>query len=104
MEGYIASANPFHASKDHAPMPSAQSAKRSMRAIASRPVPSIIWVPLIKAKPSLGPNTNGVHPSSFNASAHGNLLPSGMSTSPSPIKGNTIWESGAKSPEAPKDP
>ena len=67
-----------------------------------------IWlVPLIRESPSFACSLTGSNPASSNAvreSLETHLPATCTRHSPSPIIPIAIWESGAKSPEAPSDP
>ena len=76
--------------------------ERSVSAITS--MPSMPSVPLIRARPSLATSSTGVSPAAASASAAGISTPSASCTSPSPISASAQCESGARSPEQPREP
>ena len=61
------------------------------------------WVPLSRARPSLGPSDRGSRPASARASAAGTIRPP-MRASPTPISRQLMCARGARSPEAPTEP
>ena len=78
--------------------------RASISFIAMINMPSMPSVPLISARPSLATNSTGVIPAPFNACAASTTVPSSRRTSPSPITASAHVESGARSPEQPRDP
>ena len=70
---------------------------------AKEPAEVIACVPLFNARPSFADNSIVGIPAFFIASSPGRTSPS-YSAMPSPIIGRTIWDNGAKSPEAPNEP
>ena len=95
---------PSWPSTDMAAEMSAVLSSRRRSAIASTSIPSIPSVPLIRASPSLAPSSTGVRPAAANASAAGIRVPSASRTGPSPISASAQCDSGARSPEQPREP
>ena len=61
------------------------------------------WVPLFKASPSLADSSITGIPARSMASAPGSSSPLYQAI-PRPIMGRTIWDRGARSPDAPREP
>ena len=78
------------------------SIRRSSIAITS--MPSMPSVPLISARPSLASSSTGSSPASESATAAGRRTPCASVTSPSPISASAQCDSGARSPEQPREP
>ena len=72
--------------------------------MASTSIPSMPSVPLISARPSLAPSSTGASPAAARASAAGTRSPAASRTSPSPISASAQCDSGARSPEQPREP
>jgi hypothetical protein len=61
-------------------------------------------VPLISASPSLACSSTGARPASLSATDAGRRSPCRSVTSPSPISASAQCDSGARSPEQPREP
>ena len=95
---------PSSASTDIAAVRSTVSASSSRSASAMISMPSMPSVPLTRARPSFSRSSTGSIPASASASPAGRSAPSSPTTSPSPISARATWESGARSPEQPREP
>ena len=82
---------------------SAKADNLSAIAIIYTPYELINCVPLRSANPSFDCNSTGIQPNFLRIKADSDILPL-YSTSPIPRRGSTRCASGARSPEAPRDP
>src|SRR5664280_1922527 len=82
---------------------SAKADNLSAIVIIYTPYELINCVPFRSAKPSFDCNSTGDHPNFLRIKADSDILPSYI-TSPIPRRGSTRCASGARSPEAPRDP